>query len=144
MRYTLYGAKSFCILFLLLVLTQGSSAQTLTDSEIKTNVAPISEPLRSVLALEPRVFDYKIEKFSHLQLPAGRHYGFIAEEFRQVFPGLVYKKPQSYMVGKNNYRNATINAINMEALIPVLVASIKQQQILIEELRAEVEALKKR
>lgn len=143
MRYIVYAAKSFC-LFILLSVTQQASTQNLADSEIKTNLSQIPDPLKSVLALEPRAFEYNTQQFSHLKLPAGRHYGFISEEFRQVFPAMVYKKPQSYMAGKNNYRNATINAINMEALIPVLVASIKQQQTLIEELRAEVEALKKR
>jgi len=144
MRYIPYASRSLCIFITLFLVTQQSAAQSLADTEIKTNVAPIPDPLRSVLALEPRAYDYKTKQFSHLQLPGGRHYGFIAEEFREVFPGMVYKKPQSYMIGKNNQRNATINAIDMESLIPVLVASIKQQQVLIDELRAEVEALKKR
>jgi hypothetical protein len=144
MRYILYAAKPFCMVILFIVIAPSASAQNLADNEIKTNVTTISDPLRSILALEPRSFEYRTRQFSHLQLPPGTHYGFIAEEFRQVFPGMVYRKPYSYMAGKNSYRNATINTINMEALIPVLVASIKQQQQTIEELKVEIEALKRR
>jgi hypothetical protein len=46
------------------------------------------------------------------------------------------------MVGKNLYKNATVQSIDLEGLVPVLIASIKQQQAQIDQLRMEVEALK--
>jgi hypothetical protein len=145
MKQIVYSVKTLCIAFVLTVVTKESSAQTaLADNDIKTSVTSIDSPLKSILALQPRTFEYKTRQFNHLNLPGGRQYGFIAEEFRQVFPGLVYKKPYSFMVGKNKYESATVNTINTDALIPVLVASIQQQQQQIDQLRAELEAVKKR
>ncbi len=46
------------------------------------------------------------------------------------------------MFGKNVYRNAQIKIIDDASLIPVLVASIKEQQQEIEKLKNEVEKLK--
>ena len=48
------------------------------------------------------------------------------------------------MTGKNLFRNTTTKQINLEGLIPVLIASIQEQQAEINALRAEVEALKKK
>jgi hypothetical protein len=48
------------------------------------------------------------------------------------------------MFGKNSYRNATLKTIDELSLIPVLVASIKEQQLQIEKLTSELEILKSR
>lgn len=135
----------YCILSVIIicvVTNQSVSAQNLSDQEIKTNISSISDPLQQINSLNPTVFQYNTEKYKHLSLPSGVHYGFTAEEFRQVFPGLVYRKPYSYMVGKNLYKNATVQSIDLEGLVPVLIASIKQQQAQIDQLRMEVEVLK--
>lgn len=123
---------------------QQVQAQDLNDNAIKTNVSPIAEPLKVITALQPMSYEYNTRQYSHLKLPSGRHYGFMAEDFQQVLPGLVYKKPYSFMYGKNSYRQATVKTIDMESLVPVLIASIKEQQTQIEQLRAEIEALKRR
>ena len=145
MKQIVYTVKTICIALVLTVVTKESSAQqAIADKDIKTNVSTIDSPLKSILALNPRIYEFKTGQYNHLNLPAGRQYGFMADEFRQVFPGLVYNKPYSFMVGKNQYRSATVNSINTDALIPILVASIQQQQQQIDQLRAELEAVKKR
>ncbi len=121
-----------------------SNAQQLKDEAIKTNITPIENPLQVVNSLQPLSYEYKTGQYKHLKLPSGTHYGFMAEDFQQVLPGLVYNKAYSYASGKNSTRNATIKSIDMESLIPVLIASIKEQQVQIEQLRAEVEALKRK
>jgi hypothetical protein len=118
-------------------------SQDLSDKDIKTNVTSIENPLKQITSLNPKIFEYNTGRYSHLSLPAGTQYGFIAEEFQQVFPGMVYRKPYSFMYGKNAYRNATIKTINLENLIPVLIASIKEQQMQIDQLRFEIEKLKR-
>jgi len=121
-----------------------SFSQNLSDVEIKTNITTINEPLRNIASLEPRRFEYNTGKFDHLKLPKGSQYGFITEEFQQVFPALVYKKQYSYMHGKNFFKRATIGSVDMEGLIPVLVAAVKEQQTQIEQLRSEIAELKKK
>ena len=47
------------------------------------------------------------------------------------------------MFGKNAYRDANMKTVDEASLIPLLVASIKEQQQQIEELKAAVAELKK-
>lgn len=72
----------------------------------------------------------------------GTQYGFIAEDIAQTFPELVAEKSFSYMFGKNAYRTAKVKTVDEASLIPVLVASIKEQQEQIEKLKQEIENLK--
>ena len=135
------GKSTLVILFV--IIAQHSISQDLSDNEIKRNAVPIQEPLKQITSLNPQKFEYNTDKYDHLLLPVGSHYGFIAEEFQQVFPSLVYRKSHSWMVGKNSYKNAQVKTINLEQLIPVLIASIKEQQMQLNALRAEIEILKK-
>jgi hypothetical protein len=125
-----------------LVFSFQANAQHLTDAAIKTNVSPIENPLKLVRSMQPLSFEYNTSQYRHLKLPSGTRYGFIAEDFQRVMPGLVYNKPYTYLAGKNSTRNATIKGIDMESLIPVLIASIKEQQAQIDQLKAEIELLK--
>lgn len=142
MHNTYKNIKKICLLFAVLIISGRVFSQTVTDSEIKKNVAAISSPLQKLVQLNPKTFEYDIQKFKHLNLEHGVRYGFIAEELQQVFPGLVKQKNISYMSGKNSYRDTKIKTIDEASLIPVLVASIQQQQQQIEKLKEEVEALK--
>lgn len=83
-----YWAKSALVIFFVLAV-QVAFSQDLTDNDIKKNAAPIQEPLKQITSLNPQRFEYNRDKYDHLQLPVGSHYGFIAEEFQQVFPALV-------------------------------------------------------
>jgi Chaperone of endosialidase len=119
-------------------------SQKLHDNEIKKNVTAINNSLQKLTQLQPRMFEYKTDQYKHLKLQGGTQYGFVAEDFQQVFPELVKEKSTSYMFGKNSYRNATLKTIDELSLIPVLVASIKEQQLQIEKLTSELEILKSR
>lgn len=144
MHQVSYAVRSLCLFVGIMLAAQQSFSQTLSDNEVRKNIAPIPEPLKQITSLDPVIFEYNTGRFGHLKLPAGSQYGFMTEEFEDVFPALVYKKSHSYMAGKNLYRNAVLKGIDMEGLIPVLIASIKEQQLQIDQLRTEIEALKKR
>jgi hypothetical protein len=128
----------------MIMLAQVAGAQQLTDETIKTNISPIQQPLKVLQSLQPRSFEYRTHEYKYLRLPEGSRFGFIAEDFQKVLPGLVYNKPYTYAFGKNSTRNATIKTIDMESLIPVLIASIQEQQAQIDQLRAELEALRRK
>lgn len=144
MHHLQYAVRYLCLFVFMTLAAQQALAQNLTDNDIRKNITPIREPLKQITSLNPVIFEYNTSRFSHLKLPAGNHYGFTTEEIQQVFPALVYKKSYSFMAGKNSYRNAIIKRVDMEGLIPVLIASIKEQQAQIDQLRMEIEALKKR
>lgn len=118
-------------------------AQDLSDTKIKKNIESIESPLQRLIQLEPKKFEYNVNDYKHLKLQSGSQYGFIAEDLQSVFPDLVREKSVNYMFGKNAYRNSTIKTIDEASLIPILVASIKEQQAEIEKLKTEVLQLKK-
>lgn len=120
------------------------SAQTIADTDVKRNIATINSPLKSLLRLEPRVFEYETEKFKTLRLKEGRQYGFLADNMQEVFPGMVNSKHVNYMYGKNTYRQASIRTVDEVSLIPVLVASIQELHLEVEKLKQELSALKKK
>jgi peptidoglycan hydrolase CwlO-like protein len=141
-RSILSAAKFLGIFFLFAFSAQQSFSQNLSDKDIKKNVAPIESPLKALVSLEPKAFEYKTSDYSYLKLPKGEHYGFIAEEVQEVFPALVTSESHSYMQGKNRFKRATTKSVDLEGLIPILVASIKEQQAEIDQLKKEIESLK--
>lgn len=136
--------RVFVIFFGTFFLAGQLKAQQLSDQKIKTNIAPIENPLQLIKSLQPLRYEYNTTEYRHLKLPGGVRYGFIAEDVQKVLPGVVYNKPYSYISGKNATRQATVKNVDMESLVPVLIASLKEQQQQIEQLRAEIESLKNR
>lgn len=113
------------------------------DGVVQKKVASIENPIQNLVQLEPGVFEYDQRQSKQLKLPQGKYYGFTIAEIEAVFPELVKHTTRTYMFGKNTYRTATIKTVDMESLIPVLVASVKQQQQEIEQLKKELQELKK-
>ncbi len=119
-------------------------SQTINDEQTKLNVTTISNPIERLAQLKPISFEYNTKQYKFLNLQSGKQYGFLSENIQAVFPELVKEKRVSYMQGKNNYKNASIASINETSLIPVLVASIVEQQKQIDQLKSEIDALKKK
>lgn len=134
--------KKISFLVLFTFMAAGAWSQNLNDKDIKKNIATIDNPLQKLVKLEPKTFEYNTAQYKHLKLEQGKQYGFLAEDFQDIFPDLVTEKSVTYMFGKNTYRNSTIKTIDEQSLIPLLVASIKEQQQQIDKLTAELEALK--
>ncbi len=125
----------------LLFISLITYSQKIEDSEIKKNVATIDNSLERLVQLEPKIFEYNKTKYKDLQLPSGRQYGFMAENLQTVFPDLVTYRNYSYSVGKNSFRTAKLKEVDIESIIPILVASIKEQQAEIKKLKDQVQEL---
>jgi hypothetical protein len=132
------------VLILVVVFPVFTNAQAIPDSVLKKNIASIENPLQKLLQLNPKTFEFDRANHKHLKLQAGPAFGFIAEDVETVFPALVSEKSVSYLFGKNLYRNSTINVIDEKSLIPVMIASIKEQQFQIEQLKAEIMEMKQK
>jgi hypothetical protein len=120
------------------------NAQVVSDKKVMKNVTPLSDPLPALNLLEPLQYEYNRDAYKHLSLPEGRYYGFDAQEVQKVLPAAVKTSRRSYMAGKNLYKTATVKTIDYESLIPLLIASAKQQQVEIELLKKEIQQLKER
>ena len=132
-------------LFFSLILLSSTAvmAQDAKEGVIQRKVASIENPVQNLVQLEPGVFEYDQQQSKQLKLPKGKYYGFTVAEIEAVFPELIKSTTHTYMFGKNTYRTATVKTVDMESLIPVLVASVKQQQQEIEQLKKELQELKK-
>lgn len=136
--------KYFTFIALSFFISTNAISQTINDQQTKLNVTSISNPVEKLMQLKPISFEYNIKQYKFLNLQSGKQYGFLSENIQSVFPELVKEKRISYMQGKNNYKNASIASINETSLIPVLVASIVEQQKQIDQLKLEIETLKKK
>lgn len=142
MKYSLREFKKACFLLSFLAITAVSFSQSYPDSTLKINAQRIQNPLESIIRLEPKMFEYDTQNFKQLHMDKGEQFGFMADNVQEVFPSLVREKSISYLFSKNTYRNATIKTIDESALIPVLVAALKEQQAEIEKLKSEMTDLR--
>ena len=123
--------------------TSSAQAQQVSDKDIKKNATPVSNSLASLARLEPVTYEFNRDQFKQLNLPGGTQYGFIAEDVKQVLPSAVSTDAKWYTAGKNNQRAVTVNTVDLEKIVPLLVGAVKEQQAEIEKLRAELQSLKK-
>jgi hypothetical protein len=101
----------------------GTSWTTNSDARLKTNVQTLGYGLTSVLALLPKEYEYKVDE-------GKKCFGFIAQDVVNVIPELVdAPEDSSEMMG-----------IEYQAIIPVLVKAIQEQQAIIESLKARLDA----
>jgi hypothetical protein len=131
-----------CIGFTFLSLSN-VMAQKVSDVDLKINVQAIESPLKKILSLEPKSFEFNQSKFKHLQLHAGKHFGFINDDVKNIFPSLISDQYIKYAEGKNRYKDAVISKMDNDDLVPVLVAAIKELHAEIEQLKKQIEQLKK-
>jgi peptidoglycan hydrolase CwlO-like protein len=131
------------LLFILTFITTITSAQTkVPDNQLKKSSLPLTNALNTVNQLQPLSFEYDQTRFGNLRLPTGTQYGFNADEVRRVLPAVVKKESILFLAGKNQYRSADVNKVDIQSLVPVLLAAIKEQQQQIDSLKAEMQSLK--
>lgn len=93
-----------------------------SDQTLKENITNLPFILKNLLALRPVVWNWKDKTLGNQ-----REYGFIAQEVEEVLPELVYT--DTWVDGSKR------KFLQTKALLPYLLAAIKQQQEEIDELR---------
>ncbi|MGD2034323.1 MAG: tail fiber domain-containing protein [Bacteroidales bacterium] len=111
-----------------------------SDISVKTNIQNLSGVLSKIEQINVYNYNYNDEYYKDLsddllELKDRKKFGFIAQEFEQVFPDLVYNS-QSGMT-----KNSTLKSIDYISVIPILVQAIKEQQTQIEELSQKIQSL---
>lgn len=101
-----------------------------SDKRYKKDINRLSSALNTVKQLNGYSYAYQQDAFPELNFPAGKTYGFIAQELEAIAPELVQQ-------GANGYR-----AVNYSGMIPVLTEAIKEQQEIIETQATETAALR--
>jgi len=109
-----------------------SGAWTSSDLRLKKNIDPVSNALGSILKLNGVKFDWRTEEFPEMGFTKAKQIGLIAQDVEKVIPELVNEGPNGY------------KSVDYSKIAPVLIEAIKEQQKMIDELRAEIELLKKK
>lgn len=133
--YNLYstnaGAYRFYVTTAGVINATSTTITGISDQRLKENIRDLNYGLSELLLVKPRRFDWKDGKGQDKKDAAG----FIAQEFEQVFPNSV----STSLAGEDGIEYKTLCH---EELIPTMVKAIQEQQQMIEELKAEVAALK--
>ncbi|ARS42452.1 hypothetical protein CA265_23460 [Sphingobacteriaceae bacterium GW460-11-11-14-LB5] len=124
------------------VLLIAASLKISAQEVVQNNVKPVENALGQVTKLEPVSFTYDKAWAEKLKLSAKPQYGFVGADAKAAVPGIVSVQSKDYSSGKNAFKSATITKVDYESLVPLLVASIKEQQLQIEELQRELKTLK--
>lgn len=106
----------------------GVNFNTTSDRRLKQNITDLSGALTIVKAMKPRQYQFK-------EAPTLNRYGFIAQELMEVLPEVVSGDP-------NGDVTTEPMMIDYSKLTPILAKALQEQQIEIELLRKEIEALK--
>jgi hypothetical protein len=114
------------------IRTTGSNTQynTSSDYRLKENVQPMTGALAKVGAMKPCTYTWKVDGES------GE--GFIAHELAEVCPGAVSGNKDAV----NEDGSIKPQGIDTSFLVATLTAAIQEQQAMIDEMKAEIAALK--
>ena len=124
------------------VLLIAASLKISAQEVAQNNVKPVENALSQVTKLEPVSFNYDKTWAEKLKLSARPQYGFVGADAKAAVPNIVSVQSKDYSAGKNAFKSATITKVDYERLVPLLVASIKEQQQQIEALKHELKMLK--
>jgi len=129
------------ILFLVL-LSQSSFAQEIPESSLKKQIVEIKSGNELLQKLTPVTFKFNDKDFPYLETPKTLQYGFNADQVQLILPSLVYVKNAQYMGGKNLYKSYSRKIVDESGIIPILVASVKELNDQINQLKLEIAQLK--
>jgi hypothetical protein len=112
------------------VFATNTTISAISDIRYKENVRDLDAGLAKVMALKPRLYDWKEGKGADIKNARG----FIAQEFETVFPDLIDEWKDPAPEGEEPYKSVR------QDLIPVLVKAIQEQQAIIESLKSRLDA----
>jgi hypothetical protein len=103
-----------------------------SDAKFKKDIASIESPLEKILQMRGISFKWNIEEYRDRDFPEGRHYGLIGQEVEEILPEVVRETSKGE------------KSISYTELIPLLIEAVKEQQGIIEELKAKIQELEAR
>lgn len=106
-----------------------------SDESLKQNIENIEGGLEIISQLQPRTYEFIPDVHEGLNLASGQQYGLVAQELEEVLPAVV--KDVNHLAQYDSEGNMTappvsLKGVNYNALIPILIAGIKEQQSIIE------------
>ncbi|MEO8150100.1 MAG: tail fiber domain-containing protein, partial [Bacteroidia bacterium] len=115
-----------------------------SDSKLKTNVTDVTNAIGIINQLQPKTFNFDTAQYNFMHLEGDLQYGLIAQQLQPVLPQCVrpFGRPaQVDTSGNLLHPQVDFLAVNYTMLIPILIAGMKEQQLQINDLAAQVLAL---
>jgi hypothetical protein len=115
----------------------GSYGTYSSDIRLKENIVPATSKLNDLMSLNVVNYNFKNDEKKNKQI------GFIAQEFKEVFPSLVYERDTRKYDEQGNVIDGLEDALGLGVGMEfaIIVKAIQEQQELIQELSAKVSAL---
>ncbi|HNY55138.1 MAG TPA: tail fiber domain-containing protein, partial [Chitinophagales bacterium] len=101
-----------------------------SDKRLKKNIVSVNNVLANFDKLNVYSYEYQAPAGYTGFLPNGKHFGFMAQELKDVYPNFVQLNSNGYY------------SVNYQEMIPLLAKGMQEQQTQIEELKKEVAELK--
>jgi hypothetical protein len=116
-----------------------------SDNRLKTNIEIINDPLSKINKLSGFTYDWARDKCIIAGFDANdeKQIGVFAQDVQSVIPEAVKLAPFDRDDNGNSKSGDNYLTVQYEKIVPLLIESIKEQQKQINELRNEVELLKK-
>ena len=111
-------------------LSRNNSYGTYSDVKLKENIVDATPKLDKLNQLQVRNFNFKDDDLTQI--------GFIAQEFEQVFPGLVEESQDRGANGE--ILETTTKSIKTSVLVPMLVKAIQELKVENDALKARLDA----
>ena len=121
------GAYKFYVRYEGKILATSTSITSLSDVSLKENLRDLDKGLDTINALQPRRFDWKNGDGNDIM-------GFVAQEVEDVLPELVHEYKYT--------DEETKLALKMGDMIPSMVKAIQELSAQVNDLKAEIAALK--
>lgn len=118
-----------------------------SDQRLKTNIVPISNALDKIMRLNGVMFDWDMEKSESVGFkPTDKHdVGVLAQQVEAVLPEAVRPAPFDRVADDNSafYSKSGENylTVQYEKLTALLIEAVKDQQKMIDDLKARVSVL---
>lgn len=98
-----------------------------SDARFKQNIQPIGNAMDMISRLEGKTYSFDLENFPERGFNSGLQFGFIAQELQLVMPEAVMADEDGFL------------GVNYDAVIPVMVEGMKDQQAMIDAQQAQME-----
>jgi Chaperone of endosialidase len=118
---------------------------SISDGKFKNNIAKLQEgTISKIMQLKPSTYTLKTQEYKFMNLPEGSQFGFVAQDLEEVFPTLVENSSHPGESGVNGKSiPISYKSVNYIGLIPILTKAIQEQQTTIQNLKSEMELLRK-
>jgi hypothetical protein len=112
------------------VVNTNNSYGAISDAKLKDNIIDATPKLEKLNQV--RIVNFNMIGSEQKQL------GVIAQELEQVFPGMVDETPDRDQEG--NDLGTTTKSVKYSVFVPMLIKAIQEQQAIIEQLKARLDA----